>query len=53
MDFARVAEAILKILRPVVAIAAAAFLLYLRIRVYHKPKDLGDGGIQKLFPDNY
>jgi hypothetical protein len=41
-------EGVGEIFRVLFGIALAAALFYFRFRHYHRPKDLGDGGIQKL-----
>jgi len=43
---------VVEILRYVVGAAGLALLIYLHIKAYHSPKDLGDGGIRTLFDDH-
>jgi hypothetical protein len=44
-------EQIIQILQYILGTTVALGLLYLRIRASFPPKDLGDGGIQRLFDD--
>ena len=52
MDFKGIVDVVLKILRFLGAIVFLALFLYIRFKPTNRPKDLGDGGIQKLFPDD-